>query len=114
MIAVHPVHQRQGIGTRLAQCATQAAYARSNGCSLASPANRDMRHRRLELAISRMPRVRLVAPDAAFYALVDVSEVLTARDGSLDDEALTRTLPSGTVWGVIADIHAWPLCRSPS
>jgi aspartate aminotransferase len=43
-------------------------------------------------AISRIPGARLVAPDGAFYALVDVSEILLARGGSLDDEALAGEL----------------------
>lgn len=43
-------------------------------------------------AVSRMPGARLVAPDGAFYALVDVSEILLARYGSLDDEALAGEL----------------------
>jgi aspartate aminotransferase len=52
-------------------------------------------------AISRMPRVRLVPPDGAFYALVDVSEVLMARYGTLDDEALARDLLERHGVGVI-------------
>jgi aspartate aminotransferase len=43
-------------------------------------------------AIGRMPRVRVVAPEGAFYALLDVSEVLETRGGSLDDEALAHEL----------------------
>jgi aspartate aminotransferase len=55
-------------------------------------------------AIGGMPRVRWVAPDGAFYALLDVSEILTARRGSLDDEALARDLLECHGVGVIPGI----------
>jgi aspartate aminotransferase len=43
-------------------------------------------------AISKISGARLVAPDGAFYALVDVSAASMVRYGSLDDEALAREL----------------------